>query len=539
MQRTDPSPSDALGLPTTPNNLYTVKALSFTPPSGPRAVLKPADAGTSLLGAFGDAPVASVDRSGSVQLNSADWSLEWWIAAEDKLHTPSTVPSVRQARLGAGPVIQTSLRVPGGDIIQRTWAIKQAVGTAVAIEFENTTATPVGLTLAVRPFDLAGSPSQPTVILGSDRLEVGDVTLWLSSEARDTVPELNGIIVPLPHKAVVRVLLVTADVNWSSDRPLPSAAEAQKGWDALVTGGSRVVLPEDRMTDLFDQTRGRLSLSTHDLVDRVEAVNETAGNELAALCLGGFGNEAVDTLRALLADRWHPPRLKRNDPRGPAASLLDGLGWAIAMYAPDWSTEFLPAATSLALAVSKKGTPEQVKQAHAGLSRISVAAGDREAAAGLDPSFGLGSSGPFASLADLSAHAQTASESGSWGLDDVDAAASALRSLRGLLIRESWDDTQPVLDLFPDFPTAWRGGSVELHSLPTVFGSVSAAIRWHGYRPALLWEVDRADHCPVPVRVRCSAFDPDWSTTDRKGETLLAGTPETLPDAPAEGQSFS
>ena len=474
-----------------------------------------------------------------MQLLAADWSLDWWIAAEDKLHTPSTVPSVRQARLGAGPVIQTSLRVPGGDIIQRTWAVKQSGGAAVAIEFENTTATPVGLTLAVRPFDLTGVSSSPTVRLGADRVDVDDYTLWLSSEVRDTVPELDAAVVPLPHKAVVRVLLVSPDVTWSADRPLPTAREAQKGWDSLITSGTSVALPEDRLTDLFDQTRGRLALNTHNLLGRIEELHPTAGDELTALCHGGFRNEAIDTLRVLLADRWHPPRLKRNSPRAAAAAVLDGLGWAVSMYAPGWAEEFLPAATALAQTVAKKGTEEQIQQAHAGLARVLVAAGEISAATGVDPSMGLARSGTLETLADLSAHVQTSSESGSWGADEVGPATTALSSLRGLLVREAWDNTQPVVDLFPNFPAAWRGGSVELHSLPTVFGDVSAAIRWHGYRPALLWEFDRAEHCSVPVKVRCSAFDPDWSTTDRKGETLLAGTPEALPDAPTEGESFS
>lgn len=520
-------------------SLYTVPALSFTPPEGPRAVLKPADAGTSLLGAFGDVPVAAVDRAGAIQLAAAAWCLDWWIAAEDKLHTPTTVPSVRQARLGAGPVIQTSLRVPGGDIVQRVWAVKQAGGAAVAVEFENTTATPVGLTLTVRPFDLSGARCTPSVQLGTDRLDVDDVTIWLSSEIRDTVPELDAVVVPLPHKAVVRVLIASAEVSWSPDRPLPTASEAQKGWDGLITGGARVVLPDDRMTDLFDQTRGRLALSTHDLVHRVSQLGATAGNELAALCHGGLRNEAVDTLRALLADRWHPPRLKRNESRKSPASILDGLGWALSMYAPGWAAEFLPAATSLAQSVAKRGTEEEIQLAHAGLARISSAAGDAQAAERLDPTRGLGRSGPMNSLADLSEHLHAASESASWNFDDVDPAATALRSLRGLLVMEAWDHTQPVIDLFPNFPAAWRGGSVELHSIPTVFGEVSAAIRWHGYRPALLWEVDRADHCVVPIRVQCTSLDPTWSTKDRKGETLLAGTSEELPDAPTEGESFS
>ena len=52
-------------------------------------------------------------------------------------------------------------------------------------------------------------------------------------------------------------------------------------------------------------------------------------------------------------------------------------------------------------------------------------------------------------------------------------------------------------------------------------------MRWHGDRPALLWEL--APHDDRPVRLRASRLDPTWSSTDRAGEALLA--PVALPAA--------
>ena len=54
--------------------------------------------------------------------------------------------------------------------------------------------------------------------------------------------------------------------------------------------------------------------------------------------------------------------------------------------------------------------------------------------------------------------------------------------------------------------------------LPIGGGTLSFGLRWHGPRPALLWEVDAAE----PVTLTASAIDPDFSTTDAGGETLLA-----------------
>jgi hypothetical protein len=492
------------------------------------------DAGTTLLGVFGRRPVARVDRGGGVQLLDSEWTLDWWIAADDRIHTPASEPTVRQQRVGAGPIIQTSVRIPGGDAVQRTWAYEDGV----VLEFENNTATPVGLTLTVRPYDLSGRPSNPTVHLTSDRMEVDNINIWLSNQARDTVPELGAVIVPLPHKAVIRVFVAT-EIR-SSDRPFPESSVAARSWDLLVTDRVRAMLPDDRMTDLFDQSRGRLGLSVFDLAARVSAVEASAGSELAALSLGGFRTEAVEVLRSLLADRWHPRPIKRSEDRGAAAELVDGMSWAIALYAPTWAEEFIAAATQLTSAVAKKGTEAQTKLAERGLARLVFVLGDPDSAREIDSDFGFGGVGPISTLTDLAAHTQTASETGSWGDDTAGPAAAAVRSLRHLLLSESWSEGGPAINLFPaGFPAGWRGGPLELHSIPTAFGDVSAAIRWHGARPALLWEFERADHLMTPVRIRCRSLDPEWNTVDRRGETLLAGSTKGLSAPPAAGESFA
>jgi len=44
-------------------------------------------------------------------------------------------------------------------------------------------------------------------------------------------------------------------------------------------------------------------------------------------------------------------------------------------------------------------------------------------------------------------------------------------------------------------------------------------VRWHGEKPALLWEIDG----PVGTRVAASAVDGAFSSTEMRGETLLSG----------------
>ncbi len=94
-----------------------------------------------------------------------------------------------------------------------------------------------------------------------------------------------------------------------------------------------------------------------------------------------------------------------------------------------------------------------------------------------------------------------------------DASAETVAALRYQLV----DDRNGSVDCAAGYDASWIGRSVEVHDLPTNFGAVSYALRWHGEHPALLWELD-ADK---PVRITARAIDPEWATDERAGETLL------------------
>jgi hypothetical protein len=107
---------------------------------------------------------------------------------------------------------------------------------------------------------------------------------------------------------------------------------------------------------------------------------------------------------------------------------------------------------------------------------------------------------------------------------DLAAAAAAIVAARSLLVAERDDG----LALLPSFPATWYGAGVELHDAPTGWGRASFAVRWHGTRPALLWELD--PHPGLgPVRLTVPGLDPSWSTTEARGDALLAEV------APPEG----
>jgi hypothetical protein len=70
-------------------------------------------------------------------------------------------------------------------------------------------------------------------------------------------------------------------------------------------------------------------------------------------------------------------------------------------------------------------------------------------------------------------------------------------------------------------PEGWAGQPIEVHDAPTPYGRLSFAVRWHGDRPALLWELDRYPNRPVP-RLTAPGLDASWSSTEPRGEALLA-----------------
>ena len=96
--------------------------------------------------------------------------------------------------------------------------------------------------------------------------------------------------------------------------------------------------------------------------------------------------------------------------------------------------------------------------------------------------------------------------------------AGVLGTTRAALVREHGD----ALDVLPGFRSAWLGVPLAVHDLPLRRGPCSFAVRWHGARPAVLWDV------PAGTTVRAPELDPSWSSDEPVGETLLAEPPMSL-----------
>jgi hypothetical protein len=101
-----------------------------------------------------------------------------------------------------------------------------------------------------------------------------------------------------------------------------------------------------------------------------------------------------------------------------------------------------------------------------------------------------------------------------------------LLDVRDRLVVETTDGI-PGVAMCNVVPDEWLGQGIEVHDAPTSFGPVSFAVRWHGDRPALLWDG------PAGVRFTAPGLDPTWSSDRPKGDALLSpvappGTPVSL-----------
>ncbi|MGB5756276.1 MAG: hypothetical protein WBM50_05125, partial [Acidimicrobiales bacterium] len=119
---------------------------------GPRSVERPADTGATLVAGIDGRAPALIDGGGLVSTAGSSWSVDWWIGADDRWHLPAREPSVRQRRIGHGPVIETALRVPSGDVVHTAYPVVLDGRTITVIDIRNDSPVPVALALAVRPY---------------------------------------------------------------------------------------------------------------------------------------------------------------------------------------------------------------------------------------------------------------------------------------------------------------------------------------------------------------------------------------------------
>ena len=265
----------------------------------------------TMVGNIGSSREAIVDPRGLVTPWFDGWSLDWWIGADDRWYFPSREHGVRQQLVGGAPVVETLMRVPGGDAVHRAYAGLVAGGDdLVVVEVENRSPVPFVVALAVRPYNPEGLavverigmhrgvvtvdgrpallfPKSPARIAASTFGD-GDVagTVLAGTAGTELADGLRcevglasaAFLFPLPHTAVLRVAIpLTAERRTRRtgltrrrvarlpelSRPLPSSEAVAKGWSAQMGRGMRLDLPPGRLADAVEANR-RFLLLFHD-----------------------------------------------------------------------------------------------------------------------------------------------------------------------------------------------------------------------------------------------------------------------------------
>ncbi len=365
-------------------------------------------------------------------------TLQWFIAAEDRWHVPSAEAAVRQRRLEGTPVIETRVRVPEGDAIQRVWSVPDAGGLTV-IEVENASALPFAVAFAGTRV-LTERPPADVPIRGID------------------LPD-GAIVLPVAHRASVRVA-IPHDPTRFSTWALPTLAPAMavvRGWETIVHRASRLVLPDAGLGEAVTAARSDLLLAGPVGVD-----DDAIGFLLDVAELGRLGDDA---------DAWMPEIVE------PIASIA-------------------------------RSDDAEVDLALRACERLAVAAGDDRAA------------GDIAALRErrMRDGRQAPPTGAAQSFSDLQRGASVGRFVAEVERRIA--DGGHLLPL--GLPHRWLGSNFEVHGVPTgARSTVGFAVRWHGDRPAVLWE-QHGDTQQLTAPV----VDPDWSSDDVSGEALWAAPPQ-------------
>jgi len=407
-----------------------------------------------VLGIRGGGWNAIVNERGSIRLNDGSPVLDWHIAADDRWHDPSTEPSVRQTRRAGVPVIETRLRIPGGDAIQRVYAVADA-GGLVVIEITNESTLPIAVAFT-RPDVVSSRTPSPR---GAQGIEL----------------PAGSVVFPVAHGSTLRVALRALDnvvANVDVER-LPSFEQLQKGWLKAVEQAGYVIVPEGAVAPLVARLRSdALILSGHEIEDWAIGAGGDCANDPVAYIL---------TLQELLRmgeKLTGDSALIRFDHAARLAQCVETL------LKDNKKTPILPWDVERALFAA------QFVFARMGESRAAddVAATQLRLSSAAEP--------PNVMPTDIRAIA--------W--------------VEEKMVAMQRDGSVQIFGR--GIPRLWLGANLECHRVAAgPLHTVSFGIRWHGEKPALLWEVAG----PAGIKLTAGKCDPTWTSVEATGETLLLG----------------
>ena len=514
-----------------------------------------------LVGTIGSPRRVLVEGSGRITVAAGtpdEVLIGWWIGGEDRWYIPEREITIRQSLVQGAPVVMTAIRIPGGDATHTVYGAVQGPRELAVIEIANKARAPIvgvltvsgpgarnvsvdGSTVRVDGFALITLPRPPLRTASAQSLADLEAVVT-NGDAAEGPAGLSGhhagafaFMVPVSQATTIRagVLIGASSSIALSGSPvlgsLPDVHTAASGWGLHLTRGPRLTSPDrERNENLRALIGGALLAAEPAIADRSTSVR-TRAVLARAFDTVGLHAEAGALLESIDDHQGHRGVIDDAPVDGPAVDPFDGLLTtatvvdALAHHA--WVTSdalfaetFAPAAAGAVEAIVKATRKNDVLRpllACAGsLRALFLTADDPRAAAQAKTMWErFGSPWPIPSVALPPLPASSAG--GSFVPDDPLRLAAAIRAAAEALARVG---PGGAVDLFRGFVPSWRGSSFDVRNIPVTGGRLSAAVRWHGQRAAVLWEVDG----PNDVTITCRSIDSAWSASGRRGDALLA-----------------
>jgi hypothetical protein len=244
---------------------------------------------TWTTGVLGGRWRAAVSAWGAVVPGDGSLPLDWAVAADDRWHRPAEEVAVRQRRDGGTPVLETRLRIPGGDAVHRVWSVPDGGGLTL-VEVHNDSPLPIAVAFT-RPDLLTSRPPTDVPIEGIE-LPAGTIVL------------------PVGHRTRVTVGLAH---DGRGAGPLPGgisdAGAVARGWRLLAERAGRLDLPDPRLGDAVIAARCDVLLAGPPAADVDPVVYLVALGELARL--GELDRHQAGAVSADVA--WAVEHIARRD----------------------------------------------------------------------------------------------------------------------------------------------------------------------------------------------------------------------------------
>ena len=520
--------------------------------------------------------IATVDDRAVIRRKGSEITTRLWVSGVDRWRVTESEPTLRRRTVGDAPVVEWSVRVPGGDVSWSTFGFVPAGGSdapAIALSAHNESSEPVAVALVMGPVGTAEVQRDALVVDGRvtarfARAPRGLVRAPSAEALAARLSELSGsdaadversdagqgewVAAVAHHAHTARFEIEVGDGDaWGETFPVPpEATQVATGSATHAERGLQLRPADEAVAAAWRRATTTLALhGAHVVAAAVPAVG-------AAVARLGWREDAVELARRAIAAQAGS---------GAVGSTLDDTIDAVDLWASTIGldlTEEGNATMVLPLAgaagwlgrgrTRRSMTPEQAARASTALTRAAAAmlrAGEDVAARDVRT---VAESIAAKGAASEAATSPTPSAGAVSAVLDADGDPVALARWVVAQIDAHVRCTADGVDVLTGWTPDTAGAPVEVHDADTPWGRVGYAVRWHGRRPALLWEVADAIG---DVTWRSTTIDPEWSSSEPSGEALLAepeglgdldlveATVETLgtppSDGPAEGESFA